>query len=128
MQHKRQHPHEEMLELVNLDYEHNMALVVCEGADPGGDIVAMVRYDVDPATQLADIAFVVRDDWQSQGVGTLLMRRMKEIARARGLGGFTADVLATNTRMLGVFHRSGMKVRTRLADGMFHVKMLLPRQ
>ena len=53
----------------------------------------MARYDVDPATRLAEIAFVVRDDWQRRGVGTLLMRRMAEIARARGLAGFRADVL-----------------------------------
>ena len=45
----------------------------------------MARYDVDPATRLADVAFVVRDDWQGRGVGTALMRRMREVARARGL-------------------------------------------
>lgn len=85
---------EEMQELVDSDYELNMGIVAC---DPElGDLIGMSRYDVDPATRLAEIAFVVRDNWQGRGVGTLLMKRMSEIARARGLAGFSADVLARN--------------------------------
>jgi acyl-CoA hydrolase/GNAT superfamily N-acetyltransferase len=118
---KKAHPHEEMLKLVDLDYEHNMALVACSSADDCEEIVAMARYDVDPATQLADIAFVVRDEWQGRGLGTLLMRRMTEIGRARGLAGFTADVLATNKPMLLVFSKSGSSVRSELKGGVYHL-------
>jgi RimJ/RimL family protein N-acetyltransferase len=108
-----------MQQLVDLDYEQNMALVVC--LPETGDLVAMCRYDVDPATRLADIAFVVRDDWQRRGMGTLLLRRMIEIARARGLAGFSADVLATNQPMLSVFYRSGLKIEGELAAGVYHL-------
>ncbi len=104
---KKAHPNDEVIELCNLDYEHNMALLACAGADDR-EIVAMSRYDVDPSTQLADIAFVVRDDWQRRGLGALLMQRMAEVARARGLAGFTADVLARNRPMLSIFQRSGL--------------------
>lgn len=126
MQFKRSHPHEEMLELVNLDYEHNMALVVVDPDSPARDIVALARYDLDPATRLADIAFVVRDDWQRKGLGTLLMRRMTEIARERGFAGFSADVLATNALMLGVFQKSGLELRTELDAGVYNVRMYFP--
>jgi acyl-CoA hydrolase/GNAT superfamily N-acetyltransferase len=127
LQHKRSHPYEEMLELVNLDYTSNMALIVCDESGAGPDIIAMARYDVDPATGFADIAFVVRDEWQGKGIGTLLMRRMAEIGRARGLAGFTAVVHATNRKMLGIFHQSGLKVRTTLDGGVYSVKMRYPR-
>lgn len=127
LQHKRSHPSEEMQLLVDLDYENNMALVVLGGSEPT-EIVALARYDVDPATHLADIAFVVRDDWQRKGLGTLLMRRMAEIARQRGLAGFSADVLATNGAMLGVFHRSGLRVRAELEAGVYHVVMTFAEQ
>jgi acyl-CoA hydrolase/GNAT superfamily N-acetyltransferase len=126
MQFKRSHPHEEMLELVNLDYEHNVALVVIDPDSPARDILALCRYDVDPATRLADIAFVVRDDWQRKGLGTLLMRRMTEIAKERGLAGFSADVLSTNALMLGVFQKSGLELRTELDAGVYSVKMYFP--
>jgi acyl-CoA hydrolase/GNAT superfamily N-acetyltransferase len=124
MQYKKSHPHEEMLELVDLDYEQNMALVVIDPDSPTGEILAIARYDVDPATRLGDIAFVVRDDWQKKGVGTLLMRRMSEIARARGLAGFSAEVLTANKLMLGVFQASGLEVRSERDGGIYRLKMV----
>jgi acyl-CoA hydrolase len=116
---RSQYPHQEMQQLVDLDYDSNMALVVCEPERE--EPIALARYDKDPATDLADIAFVVRDDWQRRGVGTLLLRRMGEIGRARGLKGFEADVLASNTPMLAVFHRSGLELHSTEEDGVFHL-------
>ncbi len=120
LSHKHQHPHEEMQKLVDLDYDQSMALVACQPDD--GAIVGLARYDVDPATQLAEIAFVVRDDWQGHGVGTLLMQRMTAIGRARGVAGFTATVLASNKPMLGVFHHSGLTLESKLDAGVYALK------
>jgi GNAT superfamily N-acetyltransferase len=111
-----------MQKLVDLDYTANMAFVV-EAPGEQGHIIAMCRHDVDPATNLADIAFVVRDEWQNKGIGTLLLRRAIEAARARGLSGFSADVLAHNFAMLGVFHRSGLFVRSDRSGSVYHVTM-----
>ncbi len=121
---KSYHPHSEMQKLVDSDYEHNMALLVTVRGEGGEKILAMARYDVDPATRLADIAFVVRDEWQGKGMGTLLMRRMSEIGRARGLAGFTADVLATNKPMMTVFHKSGLGMRSELDRESYHLTMM----
>jgi hypothetical protein len=46
---------------------------------------------------------------------------MGENPRARGLSGFEADVLASNTPMLAVFHRSGLELNSTLEDGVFHL-------
>ena len=125
MGHKKAHPHEEMAALVDLDAEDSVGIVVCAD-DEGRQIVGMARYDVDPATNLADIAFVVQDEWQGRGVGTLLMKTMAEIGRARGLDGFTADVLAGNKSMMMVFHRSGLKVNADLEGGAYHLVARFP--
>ncbi|RKH03799.1 bifunctional acetyl-CoA hydrolase/transferase family protein/GNAT family N-acetyltransferase [Corallococcus carmarthensis] len=117
-------PHEEIQRLVDLDSEQAMALVACP---PGTDeVVGEVHYLVDPTTRLGDVAFVVRDDWQGRGVGTVLMRRIREAAMARGVPGFQADVLVTNAAMLDVFHESGLPVRTRREDGVYHLELLFP--
>jgi GNAT superfamily N-acetyltransferase len=118
---RRAHPHKEMQELVDLDYEQSVGLVVCRGEN-FDDIVAMARYDVDPAENLADIAFVVRDELQGKGIGTLLMRRMREIGHARGVAGFKADVLAENKHMLSVFQKSGLKLEIDLDGGVYQLK------
>jgi acyl-CoA hydrolase/RimJ/RimL family protein N-acetyltransferase len=120
MAHRRVFSHEEMQKLCDLDYALNMALVVSAG-DPQEDIVAMARYDVDPATDLADIGFVVLDAWQGKGIGTILLRRMAEIAQARGLAGLSADVLVDNKPMLSLFQKSGLHVELKLDDGAYAV-------
>jgi GNAT superfamily N-acetyltransferase len=118
---RRAHPHEEMQKMCDLDYDASVGLVACE--PERGDLIGVARYDVDAATQLAEIAFVVRDDWQGRGVGSRLLGRAAEIARARGLRGFTADVLAGNTAMLMVFQKSGLQVTSRIDGGVYSLVM-----
>jgi acyl-CoA hydrolase/GNAT superfamily N-acetyltransferase len=117
---KRHHPHDEMQKLVDLDDHANMAFVA-ETLDAAPRILALCRHDVDPATNLADIAFVVVDDWQGKGLGTVLMRRMTDVARERGLAGFSADVLTTNHGMLGIFHKSGLFVHAEREGSAYHL-------
>ena len=121
MAHKRVHPHEEMQSLCDLDYTSSMALVACAGEDHG-EIVAMARYDVEPSTSMADIGLVVTDEWQGKGVGALLLRRMREIARASGLAGFTANVLVENKPMIRLFQKSGMDLRLELEGRAYRIE------
>jgi GNAT superfamily N-acetyltransferase len=118
--HKHSHPNDEIIKLCDLDYQQSMALVGCAGADDR-EVVAVARYDVDPRTRLADIAFVVRDDWQGHGLGTRLLQKMIAAARARGLEGFTADVLASNRPMLIIFQRSGLQVQSERSGNVYRL-------
>lgn len=122
MAHRRVHSQEEMQELADSDYEQNMGLVVCE--PERGEIVAMARYDVDPATKIAEISFVVLDAWQGRGIGTLLMKRMREIACAKGLAGFCASVHPSNKAMLMVFQQSGLQVRSQFDGSAYQLEAL----
>ena len=124
--HRRTHPRAEVQELVDLDYEANMALVAA--LPDSGELIAIARYDLDPATNLADVAFVVRDDWQGRGVGSALMRRMAEIAQSRGCAGFTLDVLTSNRPMLSVIHHSGLKIASESEAGTYHVVARFPER
>ena len=90
-------------------------------ADETGTLIAMGRYDVDPATSFADVAFVVDDPWQGRGLGTALLARLASVAKARGLLGFTADVLSSNKAMLGVFQASGLRYESERDGGVTHV-------
>lgn len=111
--------HEELLRWADIDYDLSVALV----ATVGEEIVALGRYDVDPATRLAEVSLLVLDDWQGRGVGTVLFRRLAEIARARGVAGFSGDVLVNNARMLAIFNETGNPVESTLSGGVYHVRM-----
>lgn len=120
---KRTHPHEEMLSLVDPDYEHAVALVAAPANDETGTLVGVARYDVDPATLFADVAFVVDDSWQQQGLGKALFARLAEIGKERALAGFSADVLSTNKAMLGVFQASGLPLELKRDGSVTQVRL-----
>jgi acyl-CoA hydrolase/RimJ/RimL family protein N-acetyltransferase len=111
-------PHEERQYYLDVDYQENMAVVI-ETCDPRfePEIVAVAQYFHEPKTNLADVGFIVRDLWQGQGLGRILVDEMVRLARLKGIQGFTADVLATNQSMLHLFHHSGLQVRSRTSGG-----------
>jgi GNAT superfamily N-acetyltransferase len=116
-------PHEKIQPFVNIDYREEMALVGLLGEPGDEEIIAIGRFRIDPSDDLAEIAFVVRDDWQNRGVGTHLMSKLFEIARERGVDGLKADVLAENKKMLHVFHKCGYPVHSKLEDGIYSIRI-----
>ncbi len=122
MMHKKAHPHAETQALVDLDYQNSMTLIAFDAEQER--ILGVARYDVDLRNGLAEVAFTVLDDQQGRGIGTALLRRIAQIAYAKGIAGFYAEVLASNTPMLRVFHRSGHKVTADLDYGTYHLELL----
>jgi acyl-CoA hydrolase/GNAT superfamily N-acetyltransferase len=103
-------------QLCTLDYDEQMALAGFVREGEAERMVAVGRYALDRATNLAEVAFTVHDDLQGRGVGTWLLSKMIEIARKHGLSGLVGYVLSNNVRMLNIFHRAGVPVQTTL-DG-----------
>jgi acetyl coenzyme A synthetase (ADP forming)-like protein len=96
------------------DAEESCSLVAETGTD--GRIVANGSYDrLGPDS--AEVAFVVADDWQGRGVGTLLLEDLARRAQDDGIDTFVAEVLPENVRMLDVFRASGFPVRVRAEPG-----------
>ncbi|HTU36441.1 MAG TPA: GNAT family N-acetyltransferase [Acidimicrobiales bacterium] len=72
-----------------------------------GVLVAVGRYDRLDEHCAAEVAFVVADEFQHRGLGSMLLERLAETARRSGIGEFRASVLVDNSSMLAVFHGSG---------------------
>ncbi|MDH3404614.1 MAG: GNAT family N-acetyltransferase [Acidobacteriota bacterium] len=117
-------PHRKLQELLRIDYAEDMALVVLTSStDEDAQMVAIAHYLKDPRSNFAEAAFLVRDDWQGKGVGTQLMAALLEAARRQGIAGFTAEVLADNKGMLRVFHKCGYALESRLAGGVYSLRI-----
>lgn len=88
--------------LTSVDHVRHEAFV----ALVGDEMVALASYHRradDPA--FADVAVVVEDDWQHHGLARRLMRQLVRTARAHGVQSFHADVLADNTKAVGLIRR-----------------------
>jgi acetyl coenzyme A synthetase (ADP forming)-like protein len=70
----------------------------------------------------AEAAFAVADDRREQGLGTLMLGELAQIASSRGVRVFEAVVLPENHQMLSVFRESGFPIRTHTAPGEIKVE------
>ena len=121
---KRRLTDEEIAYFLNIDFVHHVVLVavVKEAGKPV--IVGGARYIVLEPTK-AEVAFAVIDQYQGQGVGTVLMRHLAGIAKGAGIREFVADVLPENGAMLAVFAKSGFPLITKHDFGAVHVALRL---
>ena len=99
---------QEIAFFLNIDFANHVALVVELEEDGHPVIAGSGRYIVVRPGQ-AEIAFMVVDAYQGQGIGTILMRHLAALARGAGLNELIAEVLPENTAMLKVFSRFGFR-------------------
>ena len=116
-------PEKSIQDFVFLDHRTEVCIVGTLPEAYGEEIIATGRYYLDPKTNRAEVAFVVRDQWQNRGIGTFMLHWLTTIARANGIAGFTAEVLRDNKRMQSVFNHSEHEVRSRPADGVQHIEI-----
>ena len=104
---KRKFSEKEKAYFLHVDFINQVALVATIDSDPH-QIVGGCRYIMTEPGK-AEVAFVVIDAYQGQGIGTLLTRHLAGLARAAGLKELAAEVLAENTPMLKVLGQCGFK-------------------
>jgi acyl-CoA hydrolase/GNAT superfamily N-acetyltransferase len=116
-------PEKRIQDFVFLDHRTEACIVGTLPEAFGEEIISTGRYYLDPKTNRAEVAFVVRDQWQNRGIGTFMLHWLTAIARANGIAGFTAEVLRDNRRMQSVFNHSENRVRSQPADGVQHIEI-----
>ncbi len=104
-------------QLTTVDHRERVALI----AELGGDIVAVARYDRFPTGHEAEVAFIVDDELQGRGIGTLLLEQLAAIGREEGITRFVATTLPQNRRMLDVFSDAGYTVTRTFSEGAVEV-------
>jgi len=121
-------PHTAVQKLTNVDYVNDLAIVAAVPSPAGEELVAISQYYLDPKSQTAEIAFLVQDEWQEKGMGSILMEYLARIARGRGVRRFYARVLPVNKPMLTVFHNSGYPVNTEFDGEAYNVQLELTKE
>lgn len=123
MTHVQRFPYKQVKDFVFIDHRKEVAIVGILPEAHGEDIIAVGRYYLDPRTNRAEVAFVVRDEWQGRGIGKFLFRHLTTIAKRHGITGFTAEVLRNNKRMQAVFNNSDLRVGSKLSDDIYSFEM-----
>jgi acetyltransferase len=93
--------------LSHLDYSHEMVFIAL--AEDTGMMLGLVRLRDELDETSAEFAVLVRSRLKAHGIGWLLMRRMIDYAKAKGLRHVYADVLTENAAMLQMCAELGFR-------------------
>ena len=110
------------------DHAREVALVVTTGAGDDEVIIAGGRYVLSEnatSKSSAEVAFMVEEDYQGQGIAGRVLGHLAEIGRQQRVASFEAEVLSGNASMLRVFARSGLPMKQRREGDVVHVELSL---
>ena len=85
--------------LTDLNFERDMAFVALR-VDGGEKVeIGVSRFYASPDGRSCECTVVVSDEWQGKGLGTLLMKHLIAVARARGIQRMFSIDSAANAEM-----------------------------
>ena len=119
--------HRRLIRICFLDYDRELALVA-ECPDPATgapQIIGIGRLSRVFGTDDASFAVLVTDVRQGKGVGTELLRRLVDIARAEGVATIAADMRAENVGMRRAAEKVGFTIVPGAAADVLRAEMRL---
>lgn len=116
-------PHERLQDFCVIDYTREVMLLATIQDGELETVAGIGQYCIAEDMHTADTAFVVRDDFQNQGIGRELLEYLTLLAKRQGLLGFTADVLMENRPMLHLFEKMGFDIKRHSDSGVWELNM-----
>ncbi len=109
----RELSHDMAATLTQIDYDREMALVAVGPGLPGkAEIYGIVSLNADPNNERAEYSIIIDRSMMRVGLGNLMMRRIIDYARARGIGEIYGEVLQENKPMLQLDRALGFAVHS----------------
>jgi RimJ/RimL family protein N-acetyltransferase len=107
-------------QLEHADGVHDLVL----GAfDPDKRLVGVAQFDRLDNKPSAEVAIEVAKDWQHDGLGTVMLTKLAEIARERGIHEFTATYYADNLPIRRLLHTIGHVTTSGYDMGEGHMRL-----
>jgi acyl-CoA hydrolase/RimJ/RimL family protein N-acetyltransferase len=103
---------EEVEGVSQIDYVKDLTMVAIVGEFGFGRVVGIGEYLIDPATNIAEIAFSISKDFQKKGLGKILLRKLAAAARSNDISGLVAYTSPQNQGMIKLFKQLPYKVST----------------
>ncbi|MGC9965859.1 MAG: GNAT family N-acetyltransferase [Syntrophobacteraceae bacterium] len=119
---------QELKYFTEVDFIGHVALVVIADLGDKTKIIGggrYIAYDRHAKVRSAEVAFMVHDRYQGQGIATLLLKHLLIIARDSGIAKFEAEVLPENSKMIAVFSRAGFPMSVLRINDVLHVTLAL---
>ena len=106
----------------SVDYRKNISIIGLVQKGGHKEIAAIGSY-AEAEPDQAEVAFVVREDHQKQGIGSYLLEFLENIAKENHYKGFVATVLSENTSMIHVFRKRYPNAKVVTSGGEVTIQM-----
>ncbi len=119
--------HERLTRICFIDYDREMALIAqrCEPGSGECQVLGVGRLSKLHGTDSAELAVVILDDFQHQGLGTELVRRCIQVARAEKLKRVVSSILTENSEMQAICRKLGFRLQAVLEDNLVRAELEL---
>lgn len=96
-----------VIQFTQIDYDREMALIAVTQVDGREREIGVARYSTNPDEISCEFAIVIADEWSQKGIGSLLLSKLIDVARANGLRNMDGEVLSENLAMLTLTRNLG---------------------
>ena len=96
----------------HIDYVKNLTLVAVTTEGHFEKVIGLGAYMLEPAKNMAEVAFSVLKEWQGKGVAYVIIQKLAEAARENGLSGLVAYTSPRNASMIKLFQKLPYKVKS----------------
>ena len=110
--------HDEMGRVSQVDYIKDLTVVAVVGEFGFGRVVGVGEYLLDPSDNMAEVAFSVSRDFKRKGLGKVLMKKLCQAARDKGIAGLFAFTSLDNRAMISLFNTLPFKAKKSFEDDM----------
>lgn len=101
----------------NVDYRRRLALVAERETVAGVELIGVGRYEPSDDVGTGEVALVLEDGYQGQGLGAVLLDAVIRAGMERGLTRFRAHVLSDNYRMLRLLAHNTRIIESKTGQG-----------
>ena len=116
-------PQKIIQDLCSGDFIQSGCLLAITGEDSDEKVVGLGNYISIGNGRTAEVAFLIEDEYQGRGIGTLLLERLAGLAAANGFIEFEAEVLPDNQPMMKVFKSSGFEKHRVWSSDTVHIEL-----
>jgi len=121
---RRSMPHKNLEQYINITEADGLSLVVTIGPREDRKIIGEARYMINPGDPYPDVAFMVDENYRGRGIASALVHYLIDIAQEKGIEGFRAEVLISNTSMMRVFEKLPYVLHRKTVENMISLTFL----
>lgn len=116
---------EQLHRLTTIDYDREIALIALTTIDNEEKMIGVVRIKSHPSGQKGEFYISVSDDFQSHGIGSILLEKAFDVARKNGYQTIYGQVLQENEGMKKLAKKMGFDLKFNFDEKLFDIKMEL---